>query len=220
MGDPNCYTHSYLDNCYTCPNGNSTDISNCVINTSRRNRIWNQSRMSSSMGLLKRKSMVVSKQVGQSANPRHLLRAGGPGDLQASIQKSNYPKAVGKAASYNMGHLKNRTAYKNNKGVDRKHGSYHRFLARRVGGVLRQEQMPHVINRTAFIGQPRSRTGTVCSCRKKTTLPKCASENLAKDMTCCDNRIPTYDSVAMNNCYISPSAKRTCVAGTCRCCNV
>ena len=134
MGGPNCYTNSYLDNCYTCPN--STDISNCVINASRRNRIWNQSRMSSSMGLLKRKSMVVSKQVGQSSNPSHLLRAGGPGDLQASIQKGHYP-AAGGAACYTMGRLKNRTAYKNNKGVDRKHGSYHRFLARRVGEIGR-----------------------------------------------------------------------------------
>jgi len=156
--------------------------------------------MSSSMGLLKRKSMVVSKQVGQSSNPSHLLRAGGPGDLQASTQKSNYPGA----ACYTMGRLKNRTAYKNNKGVDRKHGSYHRFLARRVGGVLREEQMPRVINRTAFIGQP---------CRKKTTLPKCALEN--PDPTCCKNRIPAYDSNAMNNCYVSPSAQRTCVVGRC-----
>ena len=46
MGDPNCYT---CDNClfkwvYTCPNGNSTN--NCVINTIKRQRIWNQSRMS------------------------------------------------------------------------------------------------------------------------------------------------------------------------------
>ena len=26
MGDPNCYNNAYLDNCYTCPNGNSTSI--------------------------------------------------------------------------------------------------------------------------------------------------------------------------------------------------
>ena len=132
------------------------------------------------------------------------------------MQKSNYPKAVGRAACYNMGHLRNRTAYKNNRGVDRKHGSYQRYLARRVGGVLRAEQMPVIQNKTAYIGQPRIRTGTRCDCNKKLTTKKCQDETLAKDLVCCDNRIP---SSFPTDCYISRSAQRTCVAGgRCRCC--
>ncbi len=188
MGDPNCYNNAFLDNCYVCPNGNST--SDCTINAIRRRRINNQSRMSSSMGLLKKRSLVVSKQVGQGACPQKLLTGGGPGDWAASIQKSNYPKAVGRAACYNMGRLRNRTAYKNNRGVDRKHGSYNRYLARRVGGVLRAEQMPAVINKTAFIGQPRIRSGTRCDCNQKETTKKCGDTYKTKDYACCNNRIP------------------------------
>ncbi|MHA1989048.1 MAG: hypothetical protein ACW98D_20700, partial [Promethearchaeota archaeon] len=187
--------NAFLDNCYVCPNGNST--SDCTINAIRRRRINNQSRMSSSMGLLKKRSLVVSKQVGQCADPQKLLTAGGPGDWAASIQKSNYPKAVGRAACYNMGRLRNRTAYKNNRGVDRKHGSYNRYLARRVGGVLRAEQMPAVINKTAFIGQPRIRSGTRCDCNQKETTKKCGDTYKTKDYACCNNRIalPTPTSI-------------------------
>lgn len=192
MGDPNCYNNAFLDNCYVCPNGNST--SDCTINAIRRRRINNQSRMSSSMGLLKKRSLVVSKQVGQCAKPKNLLTAGGPGDLAAAMQKSNYPKAVGRAACYNMGRLRNRTAYKNNRGVDRKHGSYNRYLARRVGGVLRAEQMPAIINKTAFIGQPRIRSGTRCDCNKKPTTKKCTATTYDKDYACCNNRIPKCGS--------------------------
>ena len=116
MGDPNCYTCDYcLDNCTACPDGNITRLSNGQIDAepgglytyaqglsvlnSRRKRIWKQSRMSSSQGLLKRKTMMVSKQVGQGACPTALGEAGGPGDLQSAIQKSNYHTSyVGKAA--------------------------------------------------------------------------------------------------------------------------
>ena len=70
MGDPNCYYCSdCLDNCYTCPTVEAV----CRINAIRRKRINKQSRMSSSMGLLKRRSLIVSKQVGQCANPKNLL---------------------------------------------------------------------------------------------------------------------------------------------------
>ena len=226
MGDPNCYDNSYLNGCYACPNGNITSkngndlytlAQGCSVLTSRRKRIWNQSRMSSSMGLLKRKSMMVSKQVGQGACPKALGEAGGPGDLQSSIQKGKGFHVVGKAPCYNMGHLRNRVAYRNNVGVDRKHDSYQRYLARRVGGVLRAEKMPHVMNKTAYIGQPRTRTGTRCDCNKKLTTKKCLIPGSDKDTVCCNNRIPASFG-ALTNCYMSPSAKRTCVAGSCRCC--
>ena len=227
MGDPNCYDNSYLNGCYACPNGNITSkngndlytlAQGCSVLTSRRKRIWNQSRMSSSMGLLKRKSMMVSKQVGQGACPKALGEAGGPGDLQSSIQKGKGFHVVGKAPCYNMGHLRNRVAYRNNVGVDRKHDSYQRYLARRVGGVLRAEKMPHVMNKTAYIGQPRTRTGTRCDCNKKLTTKKCLDDDSDKDKVCCHNRIPTSFET-LTNCYMSPSAKRTCAAQRCQCPN-
>jgi len=230
MGDSNCYTSNYLDNCYACPDSNITrkdggDLytkgQGCSVFTSRRKRIWKQSRMSSSQGLLKRKSMVVSKQVGQGACPNILGVAGGPGDLQSSIQKSNIPPANGKAACYNMGRLRNRVAYSNKVGVDRKHDSYQRYLARRVGGVLRKEQMPHVINKTAYIGQPRVRTGTRCDCKKKLTTPQCNNTSLAKDMVCCDNRIPNCKSIVNftgRAVLLGGNVKnRTGVAQRCKC---
>jgi len=192
MGDPNCYTCDYcLDNCTACPDGNITRLRNGQIDggtaphilytraqglsvlNSRKKRIWNQSRMSSSQGLLKRKSMMVSKQVGQGACPTALGLAGGPGDLQSAIQKSNYPKAIGRAAGYNMGHLRNRVAYRNKVGVDRKHDSYQRYLARRVGGVFRKEKMPNIVGRTSWRGQPRTRTGSKACCKRPTHSKIC-----------------------------------------------
>ena len=185
MGDPNCYTCDYcLENCTACPNGNITRLSNGQVDAvpgglytvkqglsvlnSRKKRIWNQSRMSSSQGLLKRKTMMVSKQVGQGACPTALGEAGGPGDLQSAIQKSGSTYATGKVAGYNMGHLRNRVAYRNNVGVDRKHDSYQRYLARRVGGVFRKEKMPNIVGRTSWRGQPRTRTGSKACCKRPT----------------------------------------------------
>ena len=73
--------------------------------------------ISSSLALNYKKSMVVSKQVGQSGSISCLLKAGGPGDLWQSKHKSKY-------------------------GVDKKHGSYDRYLARKVGNVFRKETIP------------------------------------------------------------------------------
>ena len=190
MGDLNCYTCDYcLDNCTACPDGNITRLSNGQIDAapgglytrgqglsvlnSRKKRIWKQSRMSSSQGLLKRKTMMVSKQVGQGACPTALGEAGGPGDLQSAIQKSNYLPAVGRAACYNMGHLRNRVAYRNKVGVDRKHDSYQRYLARRVGGVFRKEKQPNIVGRTSWRGQPRTRTGSKACCKRPTHSKVC-----------------------------------------------
>jgi len=188
MGDPNCYTCDYcLDNCTACPDGNITRLSNGQIDggnlytmrqglsvlNSRKKRIWKQSRMSSSQGLLKRKTMMVSKQVGQGACPTALGEAGGPGDLQSSIQKGKGFHVVGKAPCYNMGHLRNRVAYRNNVGVDRKHDSYQRYLARRVGGVFRKEKQPNIVGRTSWRGQPRTRTGSKACCKRPTHSKVC-----------------------------------------------
>jgi hypothetical protein len=209
MGDPNSYTNNYLDQCLACPPGLLKDEPNCVINNARRKRIWNQSRMSSSMGLLKRKTMLVSKQIGQAAplngSTTHtkgtiasFIQVGGPGDMQSAIQKSNYQPAVGRRPCYNMGRLRNRTAYNNKKGVDRKHGSYDRYLARRVGGVLRKETTIHgsVSEKyTSYVGQPRNRTGTKVStaCNNKgMTTGKSNFSCTGSKVACCENRIPSY----------------------------
>jgi len=223
MGDPNCYNNSYLDNCYVCPNGNSTSFKDlspgdrgCVANVARYKKINKQSRMSSSMGLLKRRSMVVSKQIGQGApmygDVNHapgtvagFTQVGGPGDKQGSIQKSNVPKAVGRAACYNMGRLRNRTAYKNNSGVDRKHGSYQRYLARRVGGVLRKEITidQNDVIKPAYVGQQRKRargglTQVVTACNKGMTSgdrnfrASCGGSGAKA----CANRIPSFNALS------------------------
>lgn len=206
----NCHS-----SCWNCPTSTSTD--NCKVNESRLRKINKQVRMDASLGLLKKKSLLVSQQVGQSADPEHLLQAGGPGDLQKSIQKSNIPSAVRKAACYNMGIIRNRTSYNNKSGVDKKHGSYNRYLARKVGGVLRTEKMPHVRNRLAFIGQPRVRTLTTCSCDKKQTNPKCSTTQRQNDLKCCKNRIPNCNQQTLFTG--KHGMKRTCVAGgRCRCC--
>ena len=78
--------------------------------------------------------------------------------------------------------------------------------------------MPEQINKTAYIGQPRTRTGTRCDCNKKLTTPQCGATPQPRDTACCDNRIPTSFGT-LTNCYMSPSAKRTCVAQRCQCPN-
>ncbi len=227
MGDPNCYNNAFLDNCYVCPNGNSTSIDgtspaftgkNCVVNVARHKRINRQSRMSSSMGLLKRRSMVVSKQIGQGApmygDINHVsgtvasfTQVGGPGDKWGSIQKSTARRAI----CYNMGHLRNRTAYRNNSGVDRKHGSYQRYLSRRVGGVLRKEitidhykQMEY---KPVYKGQQRKRARgglaqvvTACNNKGMTSgnrnlIATCTDSKTGSTTRACTNRIPSFNAL-------------------------
>ena len=222
MGDPNCYDNSYLNGCYTCPNGNSTGISgenlSCVVNVARHKRINKQSMMSSSMGLLKRRSMVVSKQIGQGApmnggavHPAgtiaSFIQVGGPGDKWGSIQKSTSSRA----ACYNMGRLRNRTAYKNNSGVDRKHGSYQRYLARRVGGVLREEitKDHFTIIKPVYVGQQRKRARgglaqvvTACNNKGMTSGNRnlratCADSESGSTTRACSNRIPSATALSL-----------------------
>ena len=168
MGDPNCYRCVYcLDNCFRCPDSSGQLIS---IAKSRRKRIWKQSRMSSSQMLMFKRSAVVSRLVGQGACPTMLGQAGGPGDLWSAVQTRT---PCGKGCSYNMGRLRNRQVYNNRSGVDRKYGSYQRYLARRVGGVFRKEKAPSVVAKTSWRGQPRSRTGTQACCKRPTSSKLC-----------------------------------------------
>ena len=99
-----------------------------------------------------------------------LGQAGGPGDLQSAIQSQT---SCGKGCNYNIGRVRGRTAYNNKSGVDKKHGSYQRYLARKVGGVFRKEVMPNIAGRTSWRGQPRTRTGTSACCKRPTHSKVC-----------------------------------------------
>ena len=71
--------------CSSCPNPNSCDyITNYESNLMVINK---QVRQSSSNHLAAKKSLLVSKMVGQSADPNNLLVGGGTGDLIAYLKK-------------------------------------------------------------------------------------------------------------------------------------
>jgi len=223
-----------IKNCDRCP----TELSSCEWAETRRltrTRINKQVSMSSSLAMYKKKAAMVSRQVGQSACPRWLSQAGGPGDLQTAIQQTAvnpYKKPCKRDCYYRMPIFRTRTAYKGNSGVDRKHGSYARYLARRVGGELRKEQMPKIIGRTAIIKQPRNRTGTrscsnMChippvappaplfSIRTRNKIAEAYGHNF--NTKCCDNRIPNCD--AQKNFTGKFGTPGQCVAsGGCTCC--
>lgn len=184
---PKCnFTHIPCDNCnYT---KNPTKVK--YIQKFNLLRINKQVRQDSSTGIMKKRVGIVSKMVGQSANPSHLAQAGGPGDLTSSIQKCGNGKT-----SYRMPIKYARVQNKGHSGVDKKHGSYARYLARRVGGELRKEIMPSVVGRTAYIKQPRSRTGTSCGVTSLTNIMdgnyKTKDKSSIYNKNCCNNRIPT-----------------------------
>jgi len=123
-------------------------------------RINRQVGMSASQATMMRGAARVSQIVGQGAHKTNLGQAGGPGDYVHSQTPSLKASNAARSVRYRVPILRTRTAYRGKKGVDKKHGSYDRFLARRVGGVLRKEQMPNVVAKTAVIKQPRNRTGT------------------------------------------------------------
>jgi len=174
--------------CNSCQNIPITG--KCITEKAKRKRIWKQSGMSASHGLFRKKTLLVSKMVGESACPDRLGQAGGPGDLWRS----------GKG--------------KKKKGVDKKHGSYARYLARRVGGELRKEKMPNIMNRRAYIGQPRTRTGSKCACNKKQTPVRACT-----DKTCCDNRIPTKAECGTLGAALGIGNPGVAVPTDCGCCS-
>ena len=134
----------------------------------RTKKINKQVRMPSSQQLLRNKSLNVTRWLAQGENGTS-MNAGGPGDNVHSLQVSTSAGVRGnklRAGNYGRNGAQNRTK------VDEKHGSYARYLARKTGKVLRQETAQSVVERTAVIGQPRSRTGTSCYCRNKRTFPK------------------------------------------------
>ena len=173
--------------CNSCQNTPTTQET-CLLKDAKRKRIWKQSGMSASHGLFRKKTLLVSKMVGESACPDKLGQAGGPGDLWRSGKKK--------------------------KGVDKKHGSYARYLARRVGGELRKEKMPNIMNRRAYIGQPRTRTGSKCACNKKQTPVR-----VCTDKTCCDNRIPTKAECGNLGDNLGKGNPGVAVPTDCGCCS-
>ena len=154
-----------VQNCDRCPTAGCEFVSIYNLNKMRINK---QVRIAGSLQIFNKKVATVSRMVGQSATPTHLLQAGGPGDLISAVQ-GKMPRNANRFSlnrvTYNLGVVKNRLSCKGNVGVDKKHGSYARFLARKTGGVLRQEQMPKVRSRKASIHQPRTRTGFNVTCR-------------------------------------------------------
>ena len=225
-----------LQNCGRCPVGCEFIASH----NQNKKRINKEVRLQSSLYIAKKKGLVVSRIVGQSAEPRKLLQAGGPGDLISS-GKSNL-KEIQKV-TYNMGSMRNRLSSNGKKGVDKKHGSYARFLARKTGGVLRQEQMPNVRKTKANIHQPRNRTNTNVSCKlayntttkqhfplgrygistSKISFSDCYSDK------CCSQRIPQTHSCYLDTKYADKwnsgnnnitgayGNNTQCVATKCRC---
>jgi hypothetical protein len=172
-----------FNNCSSCPK-HTCEVDQMNLNNMAR--VNKQVRMDSSRYMMMRRVGMVSKQVGQSAMPKNLGQAGGPGDLISAIQKNCQTTSKGnpnewKKVTYRVPTVKARTAYRGQSGVDKKHGSYARFLARRVGGVLRKEKMPGIIAKTAIIKQPRNRTGTNSGARAEsrisTKVNYCLSDN-------------------------------------------
>lgn len=114
----------------------------------RTKKINKQVRMSSSQQLLRNKSLDVTKWFAQGERLIGTsMNAGGMGDFVHSIQTSSRAGIRGNKA---------RTEKQGAKGVDEKHGSYARYLARKTGKVLRQETANSVVTRTAIIANKRT----------------------------------------------------------------
>lgn len=179
---PKCrYSHIPCDNC-------DNHMENKAIREKYElQRINKQVRQDSSLAIMKRRVSTVNKLVGQGANPGHLGQAGGPGDLTSSIQKCGGNEGL---ITYRMFTKNTRVQNKEHSGVDKKHGSYARYLARRVGGELRKEKLPSVVKRTAVVKQPRSRTGFSSGVNSTTNISEATTSDKSAIYKCCDNRIP------------------------------
>lgn len=137
-------------NCNTCPKSQCSGI---IENIKRINK---QTGMSGSMALYRRKALIVGRKQGDG-NRTGCLSVSGPGDKQHSIE-GTCPGNNCKGVTYRLPIAKTRTANKGKKGVDVKHNSYDRYLARRVGNVLNNEsqQINKQINKRK--GWQRKRT--------------------------------------------------------------
>ena len=169
------------NSCYTCLNENQRFCSHLL----NQRKINKQTNLSSSHFLSNKKSLLISRHVGEAANPGSLLQSGGPGDLWTSRQN------ISSTLTYRLPINKTR--------IQKKHGSYDRYLARKVGGVLRKEVMPNIISNRNTL----STEYNTCFSNKK----------------CCDNRLPkdckscTEPNTLCNGCFGNNTqgvAQRTC----------
>ena len=125
----------------------------------RTKQINKQVRMPSSQMIFRKRGMNVTQWLaeGESITGTNSMNAGGPGDRRHALQISIHAGIKGnklRAGNYGKNGSQRVT------GEDRKHSSYARYLARRVGKVLRQETSSIVTGRTASVGQPINRTLT------------------------------------------------------------
>ena len=243
-----CY--DCVGNCQRCP----IECQFISVYNENKKKINKTVMLPSSQYLNIKKGMITSRHVGQSANPKKLLQTGGPGDLITSVERrGRKPKDVANInlneltkVTYNMGRLRNRTSSNGKTGVDKKHGSYARFLARKIGGVLRKEKMPHVLKKTAYIHQPRNRTNTSVSCKLAPTtktkqfFPLGRYGNTVSNISfsncysnkCCSTRIPQITEncrLTIDDAHKWNSGSRIitgacgnnsqCVPTSCRCCH-
>lgn len=195
-----CSRRNY--NCTSCHQSSKVCSDSSDYNYSTMNylnKINKQTGMSSSHSLLRLRSLRVSRMTGTGADTKDLTQVGGPGDNVTS-QTPSYNPDIARTITYRVPIFRRRTALRGKKGVDKKHGSYARFLSRRVGNELRRERMPSVISRTAVIKQPRNRTGTNCGISSSTrisTQPNNCLYNSARPQTerrffiVGDKRVPT-----------------------------
>ena len=149
-----------MSNCYD-PSGNSCRAAPCIPDFEatmlpiRTKKINKQVRMPSSQMILRKRGMNVTQWLAEGEyktnTPENSMNAGGPGDFVPSVQVSIRAGIKGNKA---------RIVRRGARGIDKKHSSYARYLARRVGKVLRQETAAVVTARTAMVGQPINRTLT------------------------------------------------------------
>ena len=154
----------YMSNCYDPPGypcgGGGTgpcDPDSTTLLQLRTKKINKQVRMPSSQMILRKRGMNVTQWLAEGeynldlAPSPYNMNAGGRGDFVPSVQVSIRAGIKGNKA---------RIIRRGPTGVDKKHDSYARYLARRVGKVLRQETATAVAGRTAIVGQPINRTLT------------------------------------------------------------
>ena len=153
----------YLPPGYPCASGLCQGPHFLQITMRKANK---QVMMPSSQMILRKRGLNVTQWLAQGENNNNSggssnsMNAGGPGDLVPSVQVSIRAGIKGNKA---------RVVRRGARGVDKKHNSYNRYLARRVGKVLRQERSAVVAGRTAIIGQPINRTRTKCGCGRRTS---------------------------------------------------
>ena len=119
----------------------------------RTQKINKQVRMSSSQNLLRKKTLNVTRWLAQGEQPTTAggagssMNAGGTGDRVHSVQVSTRSGIRGNKA---------RTEKRGDKGVDKKHDSYARYLARKTGKVLRNSTSETVVEKTTVIANKRT----------------------------------------------------------------